>query len=831
MLKKQYLTLIASAVILAGCGDEVSSEGESKVTVEQYLVDMQARSTTIDFTLQGGDAWVPPPSALLMNTQDATLKLPTGGDDTLSNPKAAMNEADGWSTIMPIALKFKGTSFTANATPVLVDTDTVRIFKLNGSLITTASPAPVAEFTDFTAVKVGDSVYITPTKSFDASSEYIFAITEKLTNAAGQPVGTSSSYATLKSANTNYTAGDLQSAQKVVKGVEKLYAAATAGFGGTQIAANEIVYSAWFTTASSGNVVGGAKNALASTITAQTSATPPELTTTPSMVWKGTANPNNLDAATINKMFEVSMPTTGVDFDTYINSTAISTTLNTAFGSGTTSSIGAVYDTFKAGTKLKVFSGTIKLPTFIETSLANDAWKKTSWRSGMPSIAKIKNVQQNGSDADKAAINAELDRLNITDLTNPQHQKLLVGEKLALANGVQLDPERVLTKYSTVPQLRSIETVPFTLIVPSSTTDVIPTGLPVALYQHGITSIKESMLLYAANYAGFSLANAQTPFALLAIDQPLHGQRALTDGTTTVVTTPSDPTPFMNLEYLTVARDNIRQSAIDSISVRFALNKLSLNSNSVWDSLDESKVSTIGHSIGAITGINSYVAANNGVPSTANSFFNMKSATFANGGGGIAPFLLASGSFGNTIKHSIIVKSVPKYSSHYVDTCAPVSTAGKDCYANYYDNVATDSIKNTIDTTLTAFTYAAQTVLSPVDPINVAALNTQPVFGIQANADTTIPATVANAPNAGTEALFKKLGLVTISNTVTASKVAAYYLESTTAGHSTFIGPKSDNSDKASTVEMQMQTVSFIQSEGASVTVTNAGLLDTTKNP
>ncbi|MCZ8499796.1 hypothetical protein O9929_25640 [Vibrio lentus] len=39
----------------------------------------------------------------------ASTGLPTGGDDSLTNPIAAMNTMDGWSTSMPIIMDFEGT--------------------------------------------------------------------------------------------------------------------------------------------------------------------------------------------------------------------------------------------------------------------------------------------------------------------------------------------------------------------------------------------------------------------------------------------------------------------------------------------------------------------------------------------------------------------------------------------------------------------------------------------------------------------------------------------------------------------------------------------------
>lgn len=106
------LSLLCSAILLAGCGDNTSSSGTTdKVTFESEVQALLDRGTSISFTIQGANADVPAPSYLLMDTSDGTLGLPTNGDDALTNPRASMNTMDGWSTSMPIVLNFNGDGF------------------------------------------------------------------------------------------------------------------------------------------------------------------------------------------------------------------------------------------------------------------------------------------------------------------------------------------------------------------------------------------------------------------------------------------------------------------------------------------------------------------------------------------------------------------------------------------------------------------------------------------------------------------------------------------------------------------------------------------------
>ena len=56
------LSLLCSAILLAGCGDDTSSSGTSDtVTFEPAVQALLDRNTSINFTLQGANADVPAP--------------------------------------------------------------------------------------------------------------------------------------------------------------------------------------------------------------------------------------------------------------------------------------------------------------------------------------------------------------------------------------------------------------------------------------------------------------------------------------------------------------------------------------------------------------------------------------------------------------------------------------------------------------------------------------------------------------------------------------------------------------------------------------------------
>lgn len=74
-MKKLFnVSLLASAMFLAGCGDDSSSSGASTaIQYEQYIQDSLAQATSIKFQLTGADIAVPLPSFALMDTSDVHL--------------------------------------------------------------------------------------------------------------------------------------------------------------------------------------------------------------------------------------------------------------------------------------------------------------------------------------------------------------------------------------------------------------------------------------------------------------------------------------------------------------------------------------------------------------------------------------------------------------------------------------------------------------------------------------------------------------------------------------------------------------------------------------
>ncbi|MEL0607120.1 VolA/Pla-1 family phospholipase [Vibrio echinoideorum] len=794
-MKKLFnVSLLASAMFLAGCGDDSSSSGASTtIQYEQYIQDSLAQATSIKFQLTGADIAVPLPSFALMDATDGTLGLPTGGDDSLTNPIAAMNTMDGWSTSMPIIMNFEGTGLADG-----VATGGVYLLKLSGSLTSETAPSVAGVLTlgtDFNVLSSAssDKFTIVFNESLDASSEYVLALSNELTDVNGDPVGMSASYAALKSSAVTYTEGSLAQAQQVTQGVEKIFAGANAQ-GAITLDTENIIYSTWFTTESVGSSLFATK---AATATGLASANL-------NNVWTGSANPNSVDLTTAYAMQFVSTETfktaltNDVDFDKYI-------------GGGDAATIakakGAIEFMYGATDNVDVSQGFVQLPYYLETSATE--WNAQPFESGMPSLAKVSNALSDSAEQANMAAQLVTAGIDTSVLATSQTEQLkLIGLNLTLADGSALDSERVITKYSPVPQVKSLEAVEFLLFTPNGSDPA-----NVVIYQHGITSAKENAYAFAYN-----LARAGT--AVLAIDLPLHGTRSLDD----TRSANADVLAYLNLANLPVARDNVRQSALDVMGLRAALavssqaTLLGASPLKGFDLTKGSQVKFLGHSLGGIVGTTAVAASKRTLGSVAaNSLYSFSAAAIENSGGQISNLLLGSTEFGPQVKHSVALSASTEYAGFATANCGSLSS--KQCYQTFEAN-ATAAQKATMTAAFQQFAYAAQTVLDTIDPYTNAdylleAPTLMPIYMGQVQGDETVPNTVANAPFAGTTPLATKLGLTVVdSSNTTPNGTKDFVKFNGVAFHSTFVLPKDTTTptplDSAHYAEMQAEAVDFL---------------------
>ncbi|MED5390118.1 MAG: hypothetical protein VX793_14765, partial [Pseudomonadota bacterium] len=174
---------------------------------------------------------------------------------------------------------------------------------------------------------------------------------------------------------------------------------------------------------------------------------------------------------------------------------------------------------------------------------------------------------------------------------------------------------------------RSVESVPLQVTlpepdhVPSSPVfggvdcqTARPSGYPVVIYIHGITSDRASVVALAHSLASVCVAT-------VAVDLPLHGITADSPfaalGADNVAALYGDNAPserhfgdpagsggqFINLAVLNNTRDNMRQSVMDLLNLNASLDSISTTlGNAGLGTLDTSDVKAVGASLGGIVG-------------------------------------------------------------------------------------------------------------------------------------------------------------------------------------------------------------------------------------
>ncbi|ODA22727.1 VolA/Pla-1 family phospholipase [Photobacterium damselae] len=795
-MKKHYLALIIAASLgLTACGGDSKTTGTP--TVNPDIADSLKAETKVNFDIISNPTApiIVMPTYLAMDQQDGTLSVESSAVDptNLGDPLVAMGETDGWSTSQPIQI-----NFTGNPLDPTTGSDSFHLIKSGDptNLADTTQPTELVAGVDYQVMISGDTLTAILLKPLDPASNYMFAVTNDLLDSKGNPVGMSNSYAAIK-ATTPPPSSALLPAQAITHATEN-------EFSQVGVDKSKIIFSSWFTTASVGDVLFAAKSATALAI--QNGA---------ENVWKGTAKAEDITPSQLSSLFKIDLPTDAG---------------KTVEGKG------------------EIYKGNITLPYYLD--IRPDHFLTTPWQSGMPSLAKIQYVLTHGSDADKQAVQQQLNDLGVDpqDLavvaTDPKAQvrvlSALTGAKITLADGKQLDPQRIITRYSPVPELKSVQTFEYTLVLPTKAECQQPLTNAVTIYQHGVTSSKETLTDSAL---ADQLIGDQCR-AIFAINHPLHGDRGVAGQNAA-----TNPSMYLNLASLTVARDNLRQSVTDVINLRASIGKIfaqmaqdpeSIARLGVLKRLNPTMgVNFVGHSLGAITGVDVANIANRSIGNEVadQTFFNIDAVALANPGAEIPYLLLNSQGFSPLIKGSIVASVDKQFAAQCGNTNLGV------CYAVYQNKLINDGTPESLATlqalyaSFNQFAFAAQTVMDTVDPINHSAFVPKelPVYLAQVKNDLVIPnytplgqtvagtdITVPYSPFTGTTPLLKTLALTptTVSIKDTVVRNAALF----NAGvHSSLLDPKPS---EAVTAEMQSEVHSFISSNGKELTISDDSVLD-----
>ncbi|PJG58717.1 VolA/Pla-1 family phospholipase [Aeromonas cavernicola] len=802
MQKKLICAAVLSAM-LAGCGGENNKMGDT--------------SSTLDYLLSGASGLRP--SVLAPRDSDGTLKFATQTQD-LANPVSALSTLDGWSTTQAIPLvpaTVTGVSVPA-PNPAEYATATAPLYLLELTFDQqTQRPNGVEKVltygTDFVVAAAAGKLNLVPLKPLTPSAYYLIVATEALKDSRGTPLKAGGDYSNAKTAGATRQE---QTIRGLITLQEEIFSAATG------VARDKVIFSDWFGTQSGADVLLAVKGAAAMV------AASPTLDATE--VWPQDAMGNTSLPGTYRLALAGSNPfLTQLASEPFLPQEQKSA-LTAAFGPGT--------PLYPIAQLTQVYSGTVQLPYFLATPTSSGSWDRArtqSWQGAIPSLYAIATALQSAdSEVIAGLAGAGVDpALLATLIADPTRQSELLTEARKLigvtltSGGKPLDAEQHIGRFSPLPALTELQPVPVRIF----SNGPLNTVTDVIIYQHGVTAIKENAYALALGQIAAGM-QAGKQVALVVIDHPLHGERGFNlSGSMATVTTASDPTPYLNLSYLTVARDNLKQSVADLLGLRLAIGLA--NQQSQIGSAGNLKTHFLGHSLGAITGANLLAIANQPLGNPADPLFQFDSGGLAMPGGGIAPLLLNSPSFGPTIKMGVLTGGSPELKASFAAYAANCQTPVlANCFVNEFLPSLDSATLGLAASTLQSYSFAAQSVLDSADPINLGSTIAPdfPLFateivgdGALSLPDQVIPNRVDSAPLAGTEALFKVLGLQPLTVTGPANHHAARFV---LGGHSSLLAPD-ENFDPTGevTTEMQSQFASFFMSEGAAVQVNNGNLL------
>ena len=792
-MKKLLLPLaIGSALSLVGCGS-----GDEAPLTEQ---EINIAATRVQF--DPSNSIIPAPTnVLLSGTVDGTLNIPVADPSDSSDPQVALNGLDGWGTHPTMTFNFslprdENGDLVAVAASSVEAQGAIRVFETiqGGSDVSAecaaASPAAAcavtAELThgvDFTVSAVDDdTVAVVPLRPLKPKTGYIVALTSNIQDELGRDVHPSQTYTLMKRPADSDPVSSDPSAVSLQRLINS-YEGALAQFG---VDAEEVIYASNFTTQSVGDVLGATKQMLA------------------------------LSAAGVDTPWSPEVPVMqaapqGYTLDVVLQQKGVTDPAALA-----------------AASAARVYGGQVNLPYYSPLPTAENPTAPIDgrWQAACDSPASILGaIEQGVIDPAGAGIPAEA-------LEDPS--LLLPPNNCFDFPGV--DNERHLTKYNPIPAIQGTQTVPAFITIPDLATvneiraqrgmaelEAVPQGgWPVVIFQHGITGEK-------TNAAGIAGSLAAAGFATVAIDHPLHGDRAFG---AIDASSPAGVTAYMNLANLLGARDNIRQSIADLVGLRMSLNNFMAADGAQLNGQD---VHFVGHSLGAIAGVGFTALANTPLSNPQleplSPMFEVQASSFGMPGGSIANFLLASGSFEVPVKSQLLYSASAEFAEvvNAQAEAAGVTPGGEgftellaQVYTQFIDG-ASDAQRAQINATFEQFAFAAQAVIDSADPVNYSAgvvATETPVHLIEAVGDATIPNAVAGKPLAGTEPLIGLMGLPSVSATVQSEdgNPVSGAVRFSAGDHASLVSPEAS---AAATTEMQTQIFSWFGSDMLMLPVTN----------
>ncbi|MGB3724984.1 MAG: VolA/Pla-1 family phospholipase [Glaciecola sp.] len=845
MKKLLVSTCILTALGLAGCGGETIEDLQAETPVETPF-------SRVLFDPANGNLNIPNDLLMLPSdgqTFDYTLNIPVTDASDFSDPQNALNTQDGWSTNYPFQLEV-----TVPA-GVSLDESTlsagIRIFEATLGL-DIADPDCQAIAVPSAGCKMGDelqfgvdfvlrladrdTISVVPLKPFKAAQGHMLVITDALKDSSGKGVKGSTTWDLVKQ---DINVNPLSSPSQLdLQGLVNSYVTALEQ---VSITRDELSYVQVFTTQSIDAVLSTVKQLQVQEFGVTSAAGMPSMLVNSASTFQNAHQaivdefaldmgsiagalglPTALDYSSLETCTGV-LPAAAGSFLAATGQTTGDATTDGAVNAGV-AQIGML---FAPNCAANLYEGSTSLTYYSAVPTAENPTAPVNefWSAACDSGIVIQGAMAAGLLANATAgPNAEL--------------CTAVGLGDFRLGDAMLDSARRLTKFSPVPQAQGREsgkeTLDVQITVPNvgiaqalgQTLEMPEDGWPVVMLVHGITSQKEAML----NISGaLSLAG----FATVAIDQPIHGSRGFDltgNGTDDLNATTVSATHFLNLASLPTARDNSKQAVADLLGVRLGLNAIGDLTGAV--NLDETNVSVMGVSLGAITGGMFASLANEDLPGDAapfSSLYDIKAASLESPGGGIANFLLESQAFGPLVKGSLLSQGSPDFQAYLAQVYGDAEITEAQLGAATVDFLAalTDEQAAAVNSLFAQFAFAAQTMTDSSDPINYFTKlgENTPVHmmtvvgdGTDANVpDTVIPPTTA-LPLSGQIPLATLMDLPTISSSVSLEEPTSGLVLFNSGAHASSL---SFASSPAVYAEMQKQVAAYMQSGGRTIAISD----------
>ncbi|WP_018981682.1 VolA/Pla-1 family phospholipase [Salinimonas chungwhensis] len=857
MRKLLISSSVAMALGLAGCG----GSGDTIEDIEAETPD-QTPFSRIVFDPANGNLNTPNDLLMLPGDDgffDYTLNIPVANPNDFSDPSAALNTLDGWSTQHPFVINVQTPGDAAIdestlAAGIYIHEATLGLDQSDPDCAAAEIPSSGCKVgdaltfgTDYTLSLVdSDTISVVPLRPLKSAQGYMLIMTTGLKDTSGKAVMGSTTWDLVKQdidTKPLATPSQLQLQTLVNTYITPLE---DAGFS-----REELTYVSAFTTQSVGQSLDTLKKVGIATYAQRLAGGDPAAGQSLPALQVGDAEgaPNAMEALqllnddvlsgavmqgaeSLNETQRAGIMA-ALDAGSFDSLQTCSGLLATASGQ-LADAFGPLNDFAQplAGNLLeevgalcaaKHYAGNITLPYYLGVPTAENPMAPVNefWHAACDSGIVLAAV----SDETKAAAEP-----------GPNHT---VCQQIGLAdlrvNGEKLDPARNITRFNPLPAATSAQTLDVQVTVPDPAAagalgfDISQpeSGWPVVMLYHGITSKKEDMLAITGT---LSLAGIAT----VAIDQPLHGSRGFDvdmDGNDDINATSITPVHYMNLGSLPTARDNIRQSIADLLGLRLGMNALSDNTSAQDVKLNIGDVSVMGVSLGAITGGNFAAIANQSMGdelAALDGAYAINVASLESPGGGLAQFLIESPSFGPLIKGILLTESSPEFRGLLEQLYGTTDVEREELTAAVaqFEGALTPEQAAGVQSTLSQFAFAAQTVLDSADPNNYAQTlgENTPVHmmtvvgdGSEENKPDQVIPVNTSLPLSGQNPLARIIGLEQVSSTSTGEPVSGQ-VRFTEGAHASSLSP---DASAAATEEMQREVATYIATDGTVIQITN----------